>query len=57
MRHSERLQLFEEIRAGYSVFLLSVLWKLTGDKELFAEAMQYTLLGIFALSSIIQHTQ
>jgi DNA-directed RNA polymerase specialized sigma24 family protein len=24
-----------------------VLWKLTGDKELFAEAMQYTLLGMW----------
>jgi len=24
-----------------------VLWKLTGDKELFAEAMQYTLMGIW----------
>jgi len=47
MRHSERLQLFEKIRASYSAFLLSVLWKLTGDKELFAEAMQYTLLGIW----------
>lgn len=47
MRHSERLEIFEKIRAGYSVFLLSVLWKLTGDKELFAEAMQYTLLGIW----------
>ncbi len=47
MKHSERLRLFEKIRAGYSVFLLSVLWKLTGDKELFAEAMQYTLLGIW----------
>ncbi|MEJ2702502.1 MAG: sigma-70 family RNA polymerase sigma factor [Sedimentisphaerales bacterium] len=47
MKHSERLELFEKLRAKYSGFLLSVLWKLTGDKELFTEAMQYTLLGIW----------
>ncbi len=47
MKHSERVELFEKIRAKYSVFLVSVLWKLTGDKELFAEAMQYTLLGMW----------
>jgi RNA polymerase sigma factor (sigma-70 family) len=47
MRQSERLELFEKLRAEYSVFLLSVLWKLTGDRELFAEAMQYTLMGMW----------
>ena len=47
MKHSERLEIFEKIRAKHSVFLLSVLWKLTGDRELFAEAMQYTLLGMW----------
>ena len=47
MEHSERLEIFEEVRAEYSVFLLSVLWKLTGDKELFTEAMQYALMGIW----------
>jgi len=47
MEHSERLEIFEKVRAKYSVFLLSVLWKLTGDKELFTEAMQYTLLGMW----------
>jgi RNA polymerase sigma factor (sigma-70 family) len=47
MKHSERLEIFEKVRARYSVFLLSVLWKLTGDKELFTEAMQYTLLGMW----------
>lgn len=44
MKHSERLKVFEKVRADYSVFLLSVIWKLTGDKELFTEAMQYALL-------------
>ncbi|MHC4207862.1 MAG: RNA polymerase sigma factor [Planctomycetota bacterium] len=47
MKYPERLELFEKIRAEYSVFLLSVLWKLTGDRELFTEAMQYTLMGIW----------
>jgi RNA polymerase sigma factor (sigma-70 family) len=47
MKHSERLELFEKLRAEYSVFLLSVLWKLTGDRELFAEAMQYTLMRMW----------
>jgi RNA polymerase sigma-70 factor (ECF subfamily) len=47
MKHSERLEIFEKLRAKYSVFLLSVLWKLTGDRELFTEAMQYTLLGMW----------
>ena len=47
MNHSERLVLFERVRARYAAFLPSVLWKLTGDKELFAEAMQYALLGIW----------
>lgn len=47
MRHSERLALFEKVVAEYSEFLVSVLWKLTGDEELFAEAMQYALLGMW----------
>ncbi|MFC1792906.1 RNA polymerase sigma factor [Planctomycetota bacterium] len=47
MKHSERLEIFEKLRAKYSVFLLSVLWKLTGDRELFTEAMQYTLMGMW----------
>jgi len=47
MEYSERIQVFEKVRARYSVFLLSVLWKLTGDRELFTEAMQYALLGMW----------
>ena len=35
MKQEERLEIFEKLRAKYSVFLLSVLWKLTGDRELF----------------------
>jgi RNA polymerase sigma factor (sigma-70 family) len=47
MEYSERIQVFEKVRARYSVFLLSVLWKLTGDRELFTEAMQYSLLEMW----------
>ena len=47
MKQRERLEIFEKLRAEYSVFLLSVLWKLTGDRELFTEAMQYTLMGMW----------
>ena len=47
MKHSERVEYFEKIRARYSVFLPSILWKLTGDRELFTEAMQYALLGMW----------
>lgn len=47
MKHSERLKIFEKVRAEYAEFLTAVLWKLTGDKELFAEAMQNALLGMW----------
>ncbi|UCG58921.1 MAG: sigma-70 family RNA polymerase sigma factor [Phycisphaerales bacterium] len=47
MKHSERTEIFNKVRARYSVFLLSVLWKLTGDRELFTEAMQYTLMAMW----------
>jgi RNA polymerase sigma factor (sigma-70 family) len=47
MKHSKRLALFEKVKTEYAGFLASVLWRLTGDKELFAEAMQYSLLGIW----------
>jgi RNA polymerase sigma factor (sigma-70 family) len=47
MTHQERLAVFDELRAKHLRFLTAVLWKLTGDRELFAEAMQYTLLGMW----------
>ena len=47
MEHSKRLELFDKIRARYSVFLTSVLWKLTADREIFTEAMQYALFAIW----------
>jgi len=42
-----RVETFEQVRAKYIRFLASVLWKLTGDRELFTEAMQYALLGMW----------
>ena len=47
MEHSKRLELFETARGRYSAFLTSVLWKLTGDRELFTEAMQYALFAMW----------
>ena len=47
MKYSRRVEIFEQVRAKYAGFLTSVLWKLTGDRELFAEAIQYALLGMW----------
>lgn len=47
MEHSKRLELFEKARARYSVFLTSALWKLTADREIFTEAMQYALFAMW----------
>ena len=47
MKYSKRVEIFRQLRGQYYRFLTSVLWKLTGDRELFAEAMQYSLLGIW----------
>jgi RNA polymerase sigma factor (sigma-70 family) len=44
MKYSERLELFETARSEYAEFLTAVLWKLTGDRELFTEAMQNALM-------------
>ncbi len=47
MKHSKRVELFRQVKADYIDFLTSVLYKLTGDRELFTEAMQYSLLGMW----------
>jgi len=47
MKYSRRLEIFENVRAKYAGFLTSVLWKLAGDRELFAEALQYALLEMW----------
>ena len=47
MTHEERVAAFDRLRARYLRLLTAVLWKLSGDRELFAEAMQYALLGLW----------
>ncbi len=47
MKYSKRAEIFRQVKAQYINYLSSVLWKLTGDRELFTEAMQYTLLGMW----------
>ena len=47
MKYSKRAEAFRQLRTRYSGFLTLVLWRLTGDRELFTEAMQYALLGMW----------
>ncbi len=47
MDYSQRLELFEKLKAEYTGLLTGTLWKLAGDKELFAEALQFALLGMW----------
>ena len=47
MRHEDRIAVFDRVRARHLRFLTGVLWKLTGNRERFAEAMQYALLGMW----------
>lgn len=47
MKYSRRVEIFRQVKERYAGFLASVLWKLTGDKELFAEALQYSMLAMW----------
>ena len=47
MDQVRRTELFSRCRARYAGYMAAVLWKLTGDRELFAEAMQYAMLGLW----------
>jgi RNA polymerase sigma factor (sigma-70 family) len=47
MNYSRQAEIFRQVKAKYTSFLASILWKLTGDRELFTEAMQYALLGMW----------
>jgi len=47
LKYSERAETFKQAKDRYTKFLASVLWKLTGDRELFTDAMQYALLGMW----------
>ncbi|MEN6384881.1 MAG: sigma-70 family RNA polymerase sigma factor [Phycisphaerales bacterium] len=43
LNYSSKLELFEQLRTRNAKFLENVLWKLTGDRELFADSMQNAL--------------
>jgi RNA polymerase sigma factor (sigma-70 family) len=47
MRYTKRLELFEKLRGEYTGYLTSTLWKLTCNADIFAEAIQYSLLSIW----------
>jgi len=47
MRREERIEVFDRLRVKYLPFVTAVLWKLSGDREIFAEAMQYALMGMW----------
>ncbi len=47
MSDFKRKQQFDILISRYSSFLEGVLWKLTGDRELFADSMQNALLAIW----------
>lgn len=47
MEYSRRLEIFERVKAEHTRLLTSVLWKLTGDREVFADALQYALLEMW----------
>ena len=47
MKYSKRVEIFKKVKSRYAGLMTSVLWKLTGDRELFAEAFQYALLAMW----------
>jgi RNA polymerase sigma factor (sigma-70 family) len=47
MRHALKLRQFDAVMQSHGRFLESAIWKLTGNRELFAEAWQNALLGLW----------
>jgi len=47
MKYSRQVEIFRQTKQKYMGFLSSVLWKLTNDRELFTEALQYALLEMW----------
>jgi len=47
MEYSRRIEVFTRVKDQYLQLVTAVLWKLTGDRQLFEEAMQYTLMGMW----------
>ena len=54
MFNRSRAQRFREINAEYGQFLKQVLWKMTGRRELFEEALQESLVRIWKHSAKIK---
>lgn len=53
MFNQSRAQRFREIYSDYGPFLKQVLWKMTGDREVFEEALQESLVRIWKYSAKI----
>ena len=47
MRHQRRVSEFQKIHARHKPFLEATLWKLTGSREMFADALQDALLAMW----------
>jgi RNA polymerase sigma factor (sigma-70 family) len=47
MEYARRVDIFRRLKTDYAGFLTSVLWRLTGDRELFSEALQYAMLEMW----------
>jgi RNA polymerase sigma factor (sigma-70 family) len=47
MEYARRVDIFRRLKTDYAGFLTSVLWRLTGDRELFSEASQYAMLEMW----------
>jgi RNA polymerase sigma factor (sigma-70 family) len=47
MRHAQKLRQFDAVMQSHGRFLESVVWKLTGSREVFEEAWQNALLGLW----------
>ncbi len=54
MFNQSRAQRFREINTDYGQFLKQVLWKMTGDREVFEEALQESLVRIWKHCSKIK---
>lgn len=47
MKHAAKRALFEQVHTQYRTLLESVIWRLTGDRDRFAEAYQNAMLALW----------
>ena len=57
MNHRDKVATFERVRRNYRDFLEGVLWKLTGERELFDEAYQNAMLALWQHIEKLDHDQ